>query len=50
MVTFVSNVCLVVFIAFTLLSVAAITLQLQRAVREFRTGYLYEDDVTRSLY
>lgn len=48
MVTLISNVWLVVFFAFMVLSVAAIAVQLSRAVREFRAGYS-EDVVVRSL-
>lgn len=48
MVTLFSNILLVVFIAFMVLAVAAIVVQLSRAVREFRAGYS-ETRVVRSL-
>lgn len=48
MVTLLSNILFVVFIAFMVLAIAAIAYQLSRAVREFRAGYS-EDRYVRFL-
>lgn len=48
MVTLLSNILFVLFIAFTVLAVVAIAYQFSRAVREFRAGYS-EDGFVRVL-